>query len=65
MESTMVHFQVDSASSSVRVTNEEVNPPQSYTAFQGDGMRVYVNGEQVAEATAQRFECDKGLGIQD
>lgn len=28
-------------------------------------MRVFVNGEQVAEATAQRFECDKGLGVQD
>lgn len=64
-EETLVHFQVNSAAGEVRVTNQTTNPPTSYTAFRGDGMRVYVDGQLVAEATASRFECDKGLGVQD
>ena len=64
-EETLVHFQVNSDAGEVRVTNQTTNPPTSYTAFKGDGMRVYVDGQLVAEATASRFECDKGLGVQD
>jgi len=64
-EETLVHFQVNSSAGEVRVTNQTTNPPTSYTAFKGDGMRVYVDGQLVAEATASRFECDKGLGVQD
>lgn len=65
IEESNIHFQVDSAKSEVRVTNENTYTPDAYTSFKGDGMRVYVEGEQVAEATANRFNCDKGLGVQD
>ena len=65
IEEQNIHFQVDANKSEVRVTNENTYSPKAYTSFKGDGMRVFVNGEQVAEATAQRFECDKGLGVQD
>lgn len=65
LETDMIHFQVDAAAQEVRVTSQDTLPPTSYTAFQEDGMRIYVEGEQVAEATATRFECDKGLGVQD
>ena len=65
IEADLIHFQVDAAASEVRVTNQDSTSPTSYTSFKGDGMRIYVEGEQVAEATATRFECDKGLGVQD
>lgn len=65
LETDMIHFQVDAQAQEVRVTSQDTLPPTSYTAFQEDGMRIYVEGEQVAEATATRFECDKGLGVQD
>jgi hypothetical protein len=65
IEADLIHFQVDGAASEVRVTNQDSESPTSYTSFKGDGMRIYVEGEQVAEATARRFECDKGLGVQD
>ena len=64
-EDILIHLQVNSQAGEVRVTNEDANPPQSYTSFKGDGMRVYVEGQQVAEATASSFNCDKGLGVQD
>lgn len=65
IETDMIHFQVDAGAQEVRVTSQEDNPPTSYTSFKEDGMRIYIDGEQVAEATATRFECDKGLGVQD
>ena len=65
METQLIHFQVDAVNSEVKVTNQDASPPTSYTSFKGDGMRIYVDGEVVAEATANRFECDKGLGVQD
>lgn len=64
-EDVLIHLQVNSGAGEVRVTNEDVNPPKSYTSFKGDGMRIFVENEQVAEATANRFNCDKGLGVQD
>lgn len=65
LERHNIHFQVNTEASEVRVTNQETYDPTAYTSFKGDGMRIYVDGEQVAEATALRFECDKGLGVQD
>ena len=65
LERHNIHFQVRSAESDVIVTNEESYTPSAYTSFKGDGMRIYVSDELVAEATAMRFECDKGLGVQD
>lgn len=65
IEADMIHFQVDGVAQEVRVTSQDDIPPTSYTSFKDDGMRVYVDGEQVAEATASIFECHKGLGVQD
>lgn len=65
MERNMIHFQVDAAKSEVRVTNQDTYTPDTYTSFKGDGMRIYVEDELVAEATAQRFNCNEGLGVQD
>lgn len=60
-----VHVQVDRVKGEVRITNQEDNPPTNYISLMGDGMRIYVDDEQVAEGTANRFNCDKGLGVQD
>jgi len=59
------HFYVDAVNQEARVTSQETTNPTSYTAFKGDGMRVYVDNNKVAEATSSRFECNKGLGVQD
>ena len=63
--SKLIHLQVDSANEEVRVTNQASLSPSAYTSFKADGMRVYVDSNKVAEATSNRFECNKGLGIQD
>lgn len=67
METELVHFMVDAGDQSVKVSNQDDPPFTSYTSFKEDGMRIYVDGEAdpVAEATAERFECHKGLGVQD
>lgn len=59
------HFYVDGVNQEARVTSQETTSPTSYTAFKKDGMRIYVETEKVAEATADRFNCNKGLGVQD
>lgn len=61
----LIHLQVDSAKEEVRITNQTSESPSAYTSFKGDGMRVYVDNNKVAEATSSRFECNKGLGVQD
>ena len=65
LEEHNIHFQVNAPESEVRVTNQNTLDPDTYTSFRGDGMRVYVEEEMVAEATARRFECHEGLGVQD
>jgi phage minor structural protein len=61
----LIHLQVDSTKEEVRVTNQTSEQPTSYTSFKGDGMRIFVDNTNVAEATADRFNCNKGLGVQD
>ena len=61
----LIHFQVDSANEEVRITNQSSETPTSYTSFKGDGMRIYVDSQAVAEATVNRFNCNQGLGVQD
>jgi len=61
----LIHLQVDSSKEEVRVTNQASEQPTSYTSFKGDGMRIFVGNANVAEATADRFNCNKGLGVQD
>lgn len=65
IEDKLIHFQVRSEQSDVIVTNQSTDEPSSYTSFQGDGMSIYVDGTKVAEATASRFNCNAGLGVQD
>lgn len=60
-----IYFRVRANEGDVIVTNQSAASPTAYTSFKGDGMRIYVGGTQVAEATANRFNCDKGLGVQD
>lgn len=63
IDDKLIHFQVNS--NDVRISREDTENFSSYTSFKDDGMRIYVEGEQVAEATATIFECNKGLGVQD
>lgn len=65
IERRSIHFQVDAEDQEVRVTSQDTYDPDTYTGFKDDGMRIYVDGEQVAEATANKFNCDRGLGVQD
>ncbi len=65
IENKLIHFQVRAAQSDVIVTNQSTETPTSYTSFQGDGMSIYVDEVKVAEATASRFNCNQGLGVQD
>lgn len=66
-ETMSVHFVVDANDQDVKVSNQDEYPFSSYTSFKGDGMRIYVEGENdpVASATSTMFECHKGLGVQD
>ena len=65
IEEDNIHFQV--VPGEVRVTSQEMDPPTAYTGFKEDGMRIYVpeSDKPVAEATVDRFNCNKGLGVQD
>lgn len=65
LEENSIHFQVNAPASEVRVTNQNTYEPTAYTSFKGDGMRIYVDDELVAEATRNRFNCNEGLGVQD
>lgn len=60
-----IYFRVRANQGDVIVTNESAASPTAYTSFKGDGMRIYVGNVLVAEATVNRFECDRGLGVQD
>lgn len=61
----LIHFQIDSSNEEVRVSNQSTERPTSYTSFKSDGMRIFVDNVNVAEATASRFNCNQGLGVQD
>ncbi len=65
VDNKLIHFQVRAEQSDVIVTNQSTEEPTSYTSFQGDGMSIFVEGTKVAEATASRFNCNAGLGVQD
>ena len=65
MEDKLVHLQVRAIESDVIITNQKTENPSGYASFKEDGMRIYVQNTNIAEATADRFNCNKGLGIQD